>query len=372
MKRFAMITHFTGIHSRENFVYYPFYHFISRFLPSTWIKRFIPYLPPHKVLAVQNITSNTGRVTEGCAIMCPLLPEQFFRLDGEKILNKLLKCCKKAQFSKADIVGLAAFTSIVGNEGEFIAQNSNISVTSGNTYTAFLAIDSIFRAVNVLNLDLSKARLIVLGATGDIGSVCTKILSKTFQHLTLVARDSKKLKQLIAVLPKNKDIKIEQNLDKIIGEGDVVLCVTSSVVPLVDVKMLKAGSILCDVSIPPAVIKKPKNFRKDVLIYDGGKARLPNPKLIIGKKWHRLFPHNIIFGCLAETILLALEEKIENFSIGRGNISEARILEIAEIASKHGFETAPFVFGDYIYTKQDCDVIKGINQNKYFSQSDKI
>ncbi len=253
---------------------------------------------------------------------------------------------------------MAAFTSIVGNEGEVVAKNVNVAVTTGNTYTAFLAIDSILKAASVLNINTDKSKLVVLGATGDIGSICSRILAKTFQNLILVARNSEKLNQLVNILPKVQSIRIEQMLDKAVAEGDVILCVTSSVIPLIDIKLLKVGSVFCDVSMPPAILKKTENFRKDVLIYDGGKALVPNPEMIISEKWHKLFPKNVIFGCLAETILLALEEKIENFSIGRGNISEEKIQEIAKISWKHGFKTAPFSFGDYTYKKEDIQFIK--------------
>ncbi|HOW36592.1 MAG TPA: hypothetical protein PL155_09315 [Candidatus Omnitrophota bacterium] len=360
MKRFAMITHFTGLDSRENFIYYPFFSVVLKFIPLIWIKRLIPRLPPHVVISARNVTSYAGSVTEGHAIMCPLLPEQFYYFNEATILNKIIKCCAKAKLLKADIIGLAAFTSVIGNEGEAISKNVDVAVTSGNTYTAFLAVDSVLKAINILGFNTNNAKLVVLGATGDIGSICTKILSRIFTRIVLVARSRDKLDKLVVSLSSKKDVRIERNPSKAISDGDVILSVTSSAIPLFDVAILKPGSIFCDVSIPPAIPKKINNFRNDVLIFDGGKAKLPNFESIIGEKWHSLFPDGIVFGCLAEAMLLALEEKIENYSIGRGSITEDKIHEIESIALKHGFKTSPFYFGNYAYSEEDLQNIKSI------------
>lgn len=358
MKKFAMITHLTGLKSHENFIYYPILNLVLRVVPQEVLKKWIPLLPPHRILNVYNITSENGKTTQGVGIMCPLLPEQFLRFSEQDVLARILKSCRKAQSLGADIIGLAAFTSVVGNEGQYISENSNINVTSGNTYTAFLAIDSILKATKMLNINASKINLVVLGATGDIGSICAKVLAESFSHITIVARNSEKLSHLVASLPKTNTIEIEKNPEKAVASGDVILCVTSSVFPLFDVGVLKAGSIFCDVSIPSAIPKIKKNFRKDVLIYDGGKAMLPNVEIVKGDKWKRLFPNNVIFGCLAETILLALEERMENFSVGRGNITIDKINQVKDMSLRHGFSTAPFSFGDYAYTQEDFDVIK--------------
>ena len=181
MKRFAMITHFTGLNSPENFIYYPYYNFFIKIFPINLIKKCIPFLLPHIIVRVRNITSKADKSTEGYAIMCPLLPEHFFRFDDKSVLNKIIKSCRKAESLKVNIVGLAAFTSVVGNEGEYVSRNINLAVTSGNTYTAFLAIDSILKAINTLEIDVSKSKLVILGATGDIGSICTKMLAKIFK-----------------------------------------------------------------------------------------------------------------------------------------------------------------------------------------------
>lgn len=360
MTKCALVTHFTGLNSQENFIYYPFFNFLANKVPPYYLKKIIQYMPPHKILFVKNIISISGSEASGYAIMCPLLPEHFVARNNEKAIKKIIQSCRLAEKLGAHVVGLAAFTSVIGNEGEEVAKKVNIAVTSGNTFTAFLAIDALLKATESLTIDKNKAKLVVLGATGDIGSICTKILSKKFNNIILLGREESKLKLLISGLDSNKSIRFNTDVKKSISEADLILCVASNISSLFNAQDLKQGAVVCDVSIPPAIPKTKENFREDVLIFDGGKAKFINNDRIIGNKWHKLFPDGIIYGCLAETILLALEGKIENFSIGRGNITEEKVIFISELAQKHGFSTAPFKFGNYIYSEEDIKRIKGI------------
>ena len=47
------------------------------------------------------------------------------------------------------------------------------------------------------------------------------------------------------------------------------------------------------------------------------------------------------YACMAETMILALEGRIEDYSIGR-ELSIERVKEIGQMAAKHGFELAGF------------------------------
>lgn len=45
MKKFAMITHLTGLKSHENFIYYPILNLVLRVVPQEVLKKWIPLLP---------------------------------------------------------------------------------------------------------------------------------------------------------------------------------------------------------------------------------------------------------------------------------------------------------------------------------------
>ena len=56
--------------------------------------------------------------------------------------------------------------------------------------------------------------------------------------------------------------------------------------------------------------------------------------------------------------MLALEERFERFSWGKGNITKERMAEILGLARKHGFELAPFFWGRRLVTDEEVKGIK--------------
>jgi predicted amino acid dehydrogenase len=53
------------------------------------------------------------------------------------------------------------------------------------------------------------------------------------------------------------------------------------------------------------------------------------------------FPAGKAYACMAETIVLALEGRFEDYTLGK-EISRQRVEEIAALAAKHGFKLSGF------------------------------
>ena len=53
------------------------------------------------------------------------------------------------------------------------------------------------------------------------------------------------------------------------------------------------------------------------------------------------FPEKTAYACMSETIMLALEGRFENFTLGK-DVSVEQVDEINRIAHKHGFQLAKF------------------------------
>ena len=66
-------------------------------------------------------------------------------------------------------MGLGAFTSVVGDAGVTVARNLQIAVTTGNSLTAATAIAEPAGSRSH-ELRPEKARVVVVGATGSIGT----------------------------------------------------------------------------------------------------------------------------------------------------------------------------------------------------------
>jgi predicted amino acid dehydrogenase len=317
-------------------------------------------VPPYRLATVKNIRSAKDILIDCHAIACPLLPEDMASLDEKLVLDRITEAVRRAERLGAKLAALGGFTSVIGNEGELVSKRVNIAVTSGNTYTASLTIEGIIKAAYYMDMDLSEATVAVIGATGDIGSVCTRILAKKVKKINLAARNEARLLAFARDLASQDYAEVEtfQYYKDAVRNADVILTVTSAVSAFIEPENLKPGSIVCDVAIPANIAKEVVNVRDDIFVFEGGLAKLPYQSEVKDRIFNELMPSGSIYGCLAEGIVLTFEGKFENYSIGRGNITENKISEISKIAKKHGLQLADFFCGYRFYSEDDIETIK--------------
>ena len=333
---------------------------VAKKIPKFRLKEFLKNIPPYKLATVRNIRSVKDVFIDCHAIICPMFPEDMVGLDEEFVLNRITQAVMKAGKLGCKITTLGGFTSVVGNEGEVVSKRVNIAVTSGNTYTASLAIEGIIKAAYYMDMDLSKSTLAVIGATGDIGSICTSILSKKVKKLNLAARSEKRLLDLAEKIRMESETKVEvyKSYKDAVKEADIILTVTSAVSTIIEPENLKPGSVVCDVAIPANIAKEVVNMRDDIFVFEGGLAKLPYQSEVKDRIFNELMPSGSVYGCLAEGMVLTFEGRFENYSIGRGKITEEKIDEISKIAKKHGFQLADFFCGYKFYSEEEIETIK--------------
>jgi len=95
---------------------------------------------------------------------------------------------------------------------------------------------------------------------------------------------------------------------------------------------------VCDVARPGNVAREVAESLDDVLVFEGGLVELPEP-VHFGPNLLGFRP-GILLGCLAETILLALEGDDRNHSIGQ-KLDPAEAEYLRALAERHGFRAAP-------------------------------
>jgi len=118
----------------------------------------------------------------------------------------------------------------------------------------------------------------------------------------------------------------------------MVITVTSALEAVIQPEALKPGAVVCDVARPRDVSKQVAQQRQDVLVIEGGVVAVPGE---VNFNFDFGFPPRTAYACMAETMILTLEGRCEDYSLGR-NLELARVREIAELADKHGFELAGF------------------------------
>lgn len=306
-------------------------------LPTNLLERTFRYLPSFKVSHIEGVRSSYGEV-EGYFIACPLTTRQLLTMPQEVTIKKIIESVKVAEKLGAQIVGLGAMTSVVGDAGITIAKNSNIPVTTGNSYTVASAIDAALNAADLMDIKISEATVAILGATGSVGSVVARVLADKCKYLTLLARNKEKLNKLARTIMYESGVAVEisNNSKHLLKKADIIISVTSAMDTIIDPDDLKPGSIVCDVARPRDVSVTVQKARKDVLVIEGGVIQVPGP---VNFNFNFGFPKGLAYACMAETMILALEGRFESFSLGR-ELSIEGVQEIKTLAQKHGFKLA--------------------------------
>lgn len=311
----------------------------AKHLPDSVLERIFKLVPPLKVSHITGVKSPHSEA-EGWFVAVPLTPRQMISLPTDFVLRRIIRAGRIAEKQGAKIVGLGAFTSVVGDAGVTVAKNLNIAVTTGNSYTVATALEGTREAAKIMEVDLAEAEIAVLGATGSIGSVCSQLLARDAKYMTLVARDETKLERLARQLLGEYGLsaRIATDVKKAIRQADIIIAVSSAVDAIIDAEDLKPGAIVCDVARPRSVSKAVAEARDDVLVIEGGVVVPPGE---VNFNFNFGFPPGMSYACMAETMILALERRYENFSLGR-EMSVKQIEEISALAKKHGFKLAGF------------------------------
>jgi fatty aldehyde-generating acyl-ACP reductase len=236
-------------------------------------------------------------------------------------------------------------------------------VTTGDSYTVHIAVESIRKAAEVMGIQLPDSTAAVVGATGSIGRVCAELLANDVGELYLIGRRTDALEELQASLqPQARArLRVSTRMEDL-RHAQVILTVTSALHDVILPEHLKPGSVVCDVARPRDVSAKVAAVRDDILVIDGGMVDVPGP---VNFHFNFGFPPGKSYACMAETIALTLEGKFEDYTVGK-NITRAQVEEIAAIAGKHGFRLGGFRSFEREVTEEH---INNVRQNARKSQS---
>lgn len=306
----------------------------ARFFPAFLVKELLKVYPPFTISRIHKLNSEGKEELFGYFLGMPLFPEQMVALPEDIVLKKIIRAGKLAEKLKTGIFGLGGYTSVVGDKGLTVSKNLSIPVITGSAMTAWSVCEAVNTAMLKNGLNPQNSTLAIIGATGAIGSLCAKKLSGIFAKVVITARHMDKLLRLKEDIEglKKASVIIEQDVHKAVSGAQVVVTTTSTPEALIDVNELRDGSIVCDVSIPKNVIGRVE-AAKGVTLIEGGLIQLP---FDVDFGVDTGLPKNVIFACTAEIMLLTLEKRFENFSIG-DNIELSKVDEIGEIAQKYGF-----------------------------------
>jgi predicted amino acid dehydrogenase len=329
MKTFAFLFHPTSMRQIRHF--WP----LTGILPPSVVKSFLKSQKP-KVLPIKKLKSMTGTEINGYIIMSPLLPESILEIDEESIIHKIVEAGGIAKELGAHILGLEGYFATIADKKPMIYKHLKTAITSGTTFTAWSVFESIYMTTQLKKLDLKKCTVTLFGPNNAIGSLCSRKFAEHAGCVILTGGLTQKLdhlKESMKGMPATTVI--EQDTEKAIKQADIVINCYNGPTVLFDIENIKPNAIVCDAAVFKHVADKAKQ-RKDLTVIDCGIIKLP-----LAQKLNTSINEDdsMICSYMAETILLALEEKFVNYSLGE-QIDLDKLEDIANIAVRHGFEVS--------------------------------
>ena len=332
------------------------YPLFGKYLSEGQINFFSTFFPPVYISEIEGIVSQaTGKQIKGWFIACPFTPKRMLELPEKMVYHKIIQTGQMAEKLGAKVLGLGAFTSVVGDSGVTIAKALDVPVTTGDSYTIAVAVDAIKEAARVMNIPLESATAAVVGATGTIGKVCAELLADAVGELYLIGLRADALESLREKIQAKSSARLFTSTSmEVLSRAQLILTVTSAVHDVIRPEHLQPGSVICDVARPRDVSAMVAAARDDILVIDGGMVDVPGP---VDFHFNFGFPPGKAYACMAETMALALEGRFEDYTVGK-DISRARVEEIYEIAKKHGFRLSGFRSFEKEVTQETIEAIR--------------
>jgi len=327
-------------------------------LSEPLIHFFSAYFPPIYISEIEGITSRaTGKQIKGWLVACPYTATRMMQLPEQTVYRKIIQTGHLAEKLGAKILGLGAFTSVVGDAGVTIARHLDVPVTSGDAYTVSIALQALRRAAAQMGIFMREASAAVVGATGAIGRACAELLACEVAELTLIGRRRDALDVLGESLQDGSNtarVRVSTEIADL-HQAQLIVTVTSALQVVLQPEHLRPGSVICDVSRPRDVSTRVADLREDVLVIDGGMVDVPGQ---VDFHFDFGLPRGKTYACMAETMALALEGRFEDYTLGR-EFGRGRVEEITSIAEKHGFRLSGLRSFERLITPERIAWVRG-------------
>jgi predicted amino acid dehydrogenase len=315
----------------------------TRHLPRPFVENCAAHLPASRVgYARGGRSPTTGQAIDGLIYALGATPRQMLSRPPEFTYRRLDRAVRDAAAQGAQILGLGAFTKVVGDAGVTVARRASIPVTTGNSLTIAATLETAKLTARRLGWpDLARGKAMVVGATGAIGSVCSRLLAAAVGDVVLVSIEPERLEALrrtIEAETPGARVEIDTTTARRVGDCDLIVTATSAFgLRVLDVSQCKPGAMILDVALPSDISAEEAAVRPDVLVVESGEVLIPGP---VDFSFDIGLPRGVAYACLAEAALLAMEGRFECFTLGR-DVAPQRVKEIYRLFRKHDFRIAP-------------------------------
>jgi predicted amino acid dehydrogenase len=202
-----------------------------------------------------------------------------------------------------------------------------------------------------MEIELDKSYVLLLGATSSVGKYCIEILNHFTAGMFITAHHEDQLNIFLSELPAEKRNKLHKatDINSLLDKVSIVIVATNRIPHDFDIDKLNPGIVVFDASYPRRILAK---LRDDILVIDGVSIRPPGE---VKFNFDFGLPEGLGYPCMAEPMILALEKRFENYSLGK-EADASKIREIIRLGGKHGFEIATLTSQEKVIT--DAEMLK--------------
>jgi fatty aldehyde-generating acyl-ACP reductase len=309
------------------------------------VREIVPFLPPRTVCRV-TVFSTDGSCAHGVYVDAFLSPDRLCEGSVREKVQRIREAASCARRERASVAALGGFSSIVlEGKVDLLPSHEEVAFTTGNTLTVAYIVKAVERASALAGRPLSSQAVLILGATGDVGSGCARYLLGRAGRLLLCARNPNRLRKLQRALASDTTaVAISTDPEELLPEADFIVAAASLAAPRFSLRSVRSDAIVCDAGYPKNVVSLSDGPPGPVVFF-GGMGQVLGGLQLVPDLLPVLAPHpapDVVQGCLLEGMLLALDGRCESYSRGRGNILPGQVDEIWRLAEKHGFALAPF------------------------------
>ena len=358
---FALIGHPTSVEGIRTYL-----SFLGRARPQGAIgddllKKLFEWTPAFKALDLSFTSRANNATVSGSLVISTFLPEMLLT-SRRKVIAKVEEAVRLSDRLGATVGALGGFTSIAdAASGAIVArQASTTRITNGTAATSIMTIEGIETLCARTDLALGDAIVAIVGATGSVGRTCAAYFRRVARKLVLTGRSPRKLSASFGSwVATGSNVTLTTDNALAIGEADVVVFVTSATRPICREDAFKPGALVCDVGYPKNVVSANEQ-RDDIILYAGGLARPPSEikiRAVLG-----LPADDMIYGCFAEAIAIAMDGRLESCSADSGDLLPDTLDKVRTALFDHGFELPPFLNTRKTYSDPDFERLRELRR----------
>jgi len=299
---------------------------------------------PPRFLGELSWESSPGRCRgRGLVVTGNLTRRHLEGLPRRFVLKRLQQAVKLAAARGARLVGLGPLSPFQEEAGLILSRFPGLALTTGRSMALAAAWEGLRKIFLLLDLEPEEAQVAVVGAASPRGALFSHFLARQgINYLSLLDPDQHRLDSLARLILRDTGVagKVSTQVARVLSRADIVVFGGDSPAGLSG-EEFKAGAVLCDLSDSHLFNGGGPLLREDLFIFDECALEIPQEIVL---RWRcPLFPDRRVPPSLAETMILALEGRLESYSLGR-KLRIGKVEEMQRLSHHYGFQASGFRF----------------------------